>query len=85
MAQKQKPKVIAIEEHYLDPEVDERTGGRAGGSAHAREKLADLGELRSREMDEAGIDIQVLSHCPPGAQVFDTDTAAAQAKSLDLR
>lgn len=85
MAERQRPQVIAIEEHYLDPEVDKRTGGRAGGSAYAREKLADMGELRLREMDEAGIDVQVLSHCPPGAQVFDAESAAAQARAVNDR
>lgn len=85
MTSKQRPKVIAIEEHYLDPEVDEKTGHRAGGSPAARAKLVDLGELRLREMDEAGIDFQVLSHCPPGAQVFDAETAAAQARSVNDR
>ena len=85
MATDAKPLVIAIEEHYLDPEVDEKTGNRAGGGPEVRKRLADLGELRLKEMDEAGIDIQVLSHCPPGAQAFDAETAAAQAKSVNDR
>ena len=85
MATESKPLVIAIEEHYLDPEVDEKTGNRAGGGPEVRKRLADLGEVRLKEMDEAGIDIQVLSHCPPGAQAFDKETAAAQAKSVNDR
>lgn len=85
MANKNRPKVIAIEEHYLDPEVDEASGGRAGGNPFARERLIDMGERRLKEMDEAGIDVQVLSHCPPGAQVFDAETAAAQTRSVNDR
>ena len=85
MAPKNRPQVIAIEEHYLDPEVLEKTGGRAGGTPRSREKLADLGEVRLNEMDEAGVDIQVLSHCPPGAQAFDAETAAAQARAVNDR
>jgi 2,3-dihydroxybenzoate decarboxylase len=64
-----KPKcpVIALEEHYWDPEL----------AAHAAtverdpeivSRLFDLGEVRLREMDEAGVDIQVLSHGSPSAQ-----------------
>ncbi len=77
--------VIAIEEHYLDPEVDEKVNRRAGGNEETRKRLADLGEIRLKEMDEAGIDIQVLSHCPPGAQAFDAETAAKQAESVNNR
>ena len=66
-----RPQVIAIEEHYLDEDVDAKVNKQAGGGEDTRKRLLDLGELRLREMDEAGIDIQVLSHCPPGAQAFD--------------
>jgi hypothetical protein len=33
-----------------------------------RNRLDDLGEVRIKEMDEAGIDMQVLSHGAPSAQ-----------------
>ena len=33
-------------------------------------RLYDLGELRLREMDEAGIDMQILSHGAPSAQIL---------------
>ena len=77
--------IIAIEEHYLDEAVDEYTGRRGGGSPIVREKLADLGEVRLREMDAAGIDIQVLSHCPPGAQAFDPSEATQMARAVNDR
>ena len=64
-----RPQVIAIEEHYLDDAVMKLSGG--GGPPHISAMLSDLGEVRLREMDEAGVDIQVLSHCPPGAQAFE--------------
>jgi 5-carboxyvanillate decarboxylase len=40
-------------------------------------QLQDLGERRIRDMDEAGIDRQLISLTAPGVQVFDADTAAA--------
>jgi len=75
MATKHGQQVIAIEEHYWDRELSERYGSADGGAL--REKLEDLGELRLKEMDEAGIDVQVLSHAPPAAQRFDAETSVA--------
>jgi len=80
-----RPLVIAIEEHYLDQDVDAKVNKQAGGSEDTRKRLMDLGELRLREMDEAGIDIQVLSHCPPGAQAFDKDEAIVRAQGVNNR
>ena len=77
-----KPQVIAIEEHYLDHEVAKIS---PGGPPPISAKLADLGEVRLREMDEAGVDIQVLSHCPPGAQAYGPDEAADKARAINDR
>ena len=53
--------LIAIEEHFWTPELRElRTAAINRSGAHL-ERLDDLGALRLREMDEAGIDMQVLS------------------------
>ena len=61
--------VIAIEEHYWDPELAKHfTGPEAGRGNETDERLYDLGNLRIKEMDEAGIDIQVLSHGAPSTQ-----------------
>ena len=69
MTTKRDQQVIAIEEHYWDLEVSAQlTTADAGGPSAIRERLEDLGELRIREMDEAGIDVQVLSHAPPATQ-----------------
>ena len=62
-----KPYIIALEEHYQDPEVKELGAGPGAGRGIV-ERLDDLGALRIREMDEAGIDLQVLSHSIPGLQ-----------------
>ena len=85
MANESRPQVIAIEEHYLDEDVDAKVNKQAGGGEDTRRRLLDLGELRLQEMDEAGIDIQVLSHCPPGAQAFDKDEAQERAQGVNNR
>jgi 5-carboxyvanillate decarboxylase len=51
-------------------------------SARARaviERLQDLGERRINDMDDTGIDVQLLSLTSPGVQVFDATTANAIA------
>ncbi|MFL5271383.1 MAG: sigma 54-interacting transcriptional regulator, partial [Anaeromyxobacteraceae bacterium] len=40
-----------------------------------RERLEDVGGLRLKEMDEAGIDVQVLSHAAPATQRLDASAA----------
>jgi hypothetical protein len=72
-----KPYIIALEEHYLDPEV-KQLGGGPGAGCDIFERLDDLGALRIREMDEAGIDLQVLSHSIPGLQAVDADRQPAR-------
>jgi len=53
-----KHRIIAIEEHYSDTKLGFEMGGRGPAIT---DRLKDLGEWRIREMDEAGIDVQVLS------------------------
>ena len=73
--------VIAIEEHFWTPELRElRTAAINRSGAHL-ERLDDLGAFRLREMDEAGIDMQVLSETAPAAQAFEPDQAIRLARS----
>lgn len=66
---KGKPYIIALEEHYFDPEVKQHiTGLDATMVPRIIERLDDVGELRLREMHEARIDMQVLSHANPGCR-----------------
>jgi 2,3-dihydroxybenzoate decarboxylase len=86
MADKAKPFVVALEEHYWDAELLAHFTGRDGKRISAvQERLEDLGELRLKEMDEAGIDLQVLSHGAPGAQKLDADVAARIAAKTNDR
>ncbi|MGH7097912.1 MAG: amidohydrolase family protein [Stellaceae bacterium] len=78
-----KPYIIALEEHYLDAEVKERGGPGAG--AEIVRRLDDLGALRLREMDEAGIDFQVLSHSIPGLQAVEAAAAVPLARRVNDR
>ncbi|MFP6710351.1 MAG: amidohydrolase family protein [Rhodospirillales bacterium] len=76
MASKTGSQIIAIEEHYLDPEVSQHFQGRDDSRAPAIvERLLDLAEGRLNDMDEAGIDIQVLSHGAPATQRIPADIA----------
>ena len=79
--------IIALEEHYVDPEVARhwQEGGPEARDAALRERLHDVGALRIREMDEVGIDIQVLSHSAPATQRLDADTAPAVARAANDR
>jgi 2,3-dihydroxybenzoate decarboxylase len=79
-------RVIAIEEHYYDKTLaatfqglDARTGGKL------RERLEDTGAMRLKEMDEAGIDVQVLSHGAPATQKLDVASAAEVARGVNDR
>ena len=78
--------VIAIEEHYWDAELSKTyTGVEAGRPGPQSERLFDLGALRLKEMDEAGIDIQVISHGAPSAQKLTGDGAVALVRGVNDR
>jgi predicted TIM-barrel fold metal-dependent hydrolase len=86
MLKKPKCPVIAIEEHYWDPEMAAHFTGVEGarpGATHRR--LLDLGALRIQEMDDAGIDIQVLSHGAPAAQKIPADIAVPLTRRVNDR
>ena len=79
-------RVIAIEEHYLDPEVAPLFEGIDGNAARMLQtELDDVGEGRIASMDAAGIDVQVLSHAPPGPQRLDAETAVRVSMAANDR
>ncbi|HXQ50026.1 MAG TPA: amidohydrolase family protein [Stellaceae bacterium] len=81
-----KQRVVALEEHFWIPAMRDRFQGYHRGGAHQpSQKLEDLGALRLKDMDAAGIDVQVLSHNQPGAQVFDPETAVTLARAANDR
>jgi len=76
-----KPMVIAIEEHFTDSQIT----GLAPDNRPAAlvKKLEDLGALRIKEMDEAGVDMQVISHGAPALQRLKADVAVPLAPKVN--
>jgi len=72
------PKVIVLEEHFTSPKL---RALRAEKDTPLQRKLDDLGALRIREMDEAGIDLQVISENNPATHQLDTESAVTLARA----
>jgi 2,3-dihydroxybenzoate decarboxylase len=86
MAASAKPFTVALEEHYWDEELAKHFTGRDGSRApRILERLFDLGALRIKEMDEVGIDVQVISHGAPSTQRLDAATAVRLAREVNDR
>src|SRR6185437_15442797 len=78
--------IIAIEEHYWDPELTKHyVGPEAGRGNETDERLYDVGSLRLKEMDEAGIDVQVLSHGAPSTQKLPAEIAVDLTREVNDR
>lgn len=75
-------KVIALEEHVLPRDIIEAAGIDIGLRANKRApQLDEMGEGRLKVMDEAGIDVQVLSALSNNVQ----DLEPAQSVSVSRR
>lgn len=86
MFRKPNCQVIALEEHYWDKElVGTYDKVDLAGGPDLQKRLYDLGELRLREMDEAGIDIQVISHGAPSTQKLGADVAVPLTRGVNDR
>src|SRR5579862_7987010 len=74
-------RTITIEEHFVSRRFIESAGVNLGGQraldlSHAA--VTDLGSVRLKDMDESGIDVQVLSHVLP------TFSPLSVAQQLDI-
>jgi 2,3-dihydroxybenzoate decarboxylase len=69
----QEEKILFYEVPFLVPSRREETVNR----------LLDIGEARVKQMDEDGIDMQVLSLVSPGVQVFDAPKGTTMAKEIN--
>lgn len=80
-----KPYIIALEEHYHDPEVVAVSVMEGRKNDEIRKRLDDLGELRLKDMDEAGVDYQILSLGAPAAQRLDPASALQLTRAVNDR
>jgi 2,3-dihydroxybenzoate decarboxylase len=78
-------RIIALEEHFWTPELIALRRSVEAVNPKSVERLGELGALRLREMDAAGLSMQVLSEAEPGAQNLTPDLAVSLARvSNDL-
>ena len=84
MGTENKPRIVAIEEHYWDREVAATFAPRPRDSC-VIDRMYDYGELRIQEMDEAGIDFQVISHGGPATQRGDPEAMVKLARAANDR
>lgn len=77
-------RVIALEEHYWDPVMSDHFEG-AEGLSPVSHLLTEVGDVRLRAMDEAGIDMQVLSHGAPAAQKLGAEICVDIARRVNDR
>lgn len=86
MLPRSKCPIIAVEEHYWDPELTKQfTGSDAPRGAPTDKWLYDLVDGRLAQMDESGIDVQVLSHGSPSGQRLPPGTGTALIRWVNDR
>ncbi|MGA9475626.1 MAG: amidohydrolase family protein [Terriglobales bacterium] len=80
-------RTITIEEHFVTESFLRATGGRGGHVpppiAQLQPKLLDLGSNRIAAMDEAAIDVQVLSLAAMGFDALDAAVATSLARDVN--
>ena len=77
--------LIALEEHVLPADLIDQVWPTPMGPEPLAAKLADVDEQRLQVMDDAGIDMQVLSVVAPGSQQVPTKQAAELSRALNDR
>jgi uncharacterized protein len=86
-------KIVALEEHFLMPTVCEAwlhvdpafrdPTTQLVSSAELDARLEDLADLRLQQMDESGVDVQVLSLTTPALQGLDPEPAVELARQAN--
>lgn len=76
-----RPTIVTLEEHFWDPELNIYMSGPAAiQTPQLSSRLVDFEDMRLREMDAAGIDMQVLSLTAPSLQNLPVAEAADVAR-----
>ncbi len=88
-------KIVALEEHFTTPEVSKAwqdldpksaaAGATVPFGGEGGRRLLDFGDDRVAAMDDAGVDVQVLSLTTPGVQNLAPDDAVELARQSNDR
>ena len=76
-------RTIALEEHYATTEFLRGPGTWLASRPGIVEPASDLGDGRIAAMDEAGVDLAVLSLAAPGVEQLDPDEAVRLARDCN--
>ena len=77
--------LIALEEHLLPADLVDQLWPAGTAPDTLTANLAEVGEQRLRVMDEAGIDVQVLSVTAPGSQQVAAQHADGLSRAINDR
>src|SRR3977135_562531 len=77
--------LIALDEHVLPADLVDPVWPTLMGPEALTAKLVDVKEQRLRVMDDAGIDMQVLSVVAPGSQQVPAEAATELSRALNDR
>src|ERR1700753_1115632 len=76
-------RTIALEEHYATAAFLNGPGSWHKSRPGLADQLTDLGDGRIAAMDEAGIDVSVLSLVSPGVEQLDAPAAVRTARTCN--
>ena len=77
MSKQVKNKIIAVEEHFMHAPLTDYFNNGGHQPEKIKSRLYDFTSIRIEEMDQAGIDMQILSHQSPGSQKLSDDIAVS--------